>query len=172
MLTIGFTCIIISSCNKSITDDTPADFHTYIDSGYLINVPLGFKYAEKAPSDEYYYFGYPIDVKNVVRSIEFYNSEISTCTPFLTGASTMIELPDANGFAVWGRMDFFKMYSGEGGIIDHEGERPLCAQPSSSENRYAFCSEKNGKTIVICIEQSTDDSKLAEEIFQTFRWIE
>lgn len=37
---------------------------------------------------------------------------------------------------------------------------------------YALCSEKNGKTVVICISQVTDDPDLAEQIFETFRWTE
>jgi hypothetical protein len=37
---------------------------------------------------------------------------------------------------------------------------------------YALCSEHNGKTVVICLSQATDDPKMAEEIFSTFRWTE
>jgi len=35
---------------------------------------------------------------------------------------------------------------------------------------YALCSEKDGKRVVVCIQQMTDNPKLAEEIFSTFRW--
>ncbi len=37
---------------------------------------------------------------------------------------------------------------------------------------YAFCSQKNGKTVLICISQMTDNPGLAEEIFRTFRWVD
>lgn len=37
---------------------------------------------------------------------------------------------------------------------------------------YALCSERDGKTVVICLSQMTDDPKMAEEIFSTFRWME
>jgi len=37
---------------------------------------------------------------------------------------------------------------------------------------YALCSEKDGKRVVVCIQQMTDNPKLAEEIFSTFRWTE
>ncbi len=37
---------------------------------------------------------------------------------------------------------------------------------------YALCSERDGKTVVICLSQMTDDPKMAEEIFSTFRWTE
>jgi hypothetical protein len=35
---------------------------------------------------------------------------------------------------------------------------------------YALCSEKDGKTVVICISQMTDNREQAKEIFETFRW--
>jgi hypothetical protein len=37
---------------------------------------------------------------------------------------------------------------------------------------YGFCAEKDDKRVVVCIEQITDNPKLAEEIFSTFRWTE
>ncbi len=37
---------------------------------------------------------------------------------------------------------------------------------------YALCSEKDGKTVVICVSQVTDDPDLARSIFETFRWTE
>jgi|GEM_PF-4892855 len=37
---------------------------------------------------------------------------------------------------------------------------------------YALCSEKDGKRVVICIQQMTDNPALAEEIFSTFKWTE
>jgi hypothetical protein len=35
---------------------------------------------------------------------------------------------------------------------------------------YAMCSEKDGKTVVICISQMKDDPEMAKQIFETFRW--
>jgi hypothetical protein len=35
---------------------------------------------------------------------------------------------------------------------------------------YALCSGKDGKTVVICISQVTDNPDLARRIFETFRW--
>jgi hypothetical protein len=63
---------------------------------------------------------------------------------------------------------------------------PPIAYPSTSDEKaaawrgefrteraaYALCSEKDGKTVVICISQMQDDPKLAQEIFETFRWVE
>lgn len=46
---------------------------------------------------------------------------------------------------------------------------PLC-RPTGSGVAYSLCSEKDGKTVVICISQMTDNPQLAEDIFKTFRW--
>ena len=35
---------------------------------------------------------------------------------------------------------------------------------------YAFCAEKNGKAVAICIQQMTDDEAMAKQIFESFRW--
>jgi hypothetical protein len=35
---------------------------------------------------------------------------------------------------------------------------------------YAFCAEKDGKAVAICIQQMTDNEAMAKEIFETFRW--
>ena len=37
---------------------------------------------------------------------------------------------------------------------------------------YAFCSEHAGKQVTICISQQTDNPKLANEIFDSFKWTE
>lgn len=37
---------------------------------------------------------------------------------------------------------------------------------------YALCSEREGKRVVVCVQQMTDNPKLAEEIFSTFHWTE
>ncbi len=92
-----------------------------------------------------------------------------SCSPSLTGASTTTPLPNANGTAEWGRVDFFEKYAGEG-YVDYMGETPLCAEPGSAKDRYALCSHKDGKTVVICISQMTQNEPLAKQIFDTFRW--
>ena len=35
---------------------------------------------------------------------------------------------------------------------------------------YAFCADKNGKAVTICIQQMTDDEEMAKQIFESFRW--
>lgn len=41
---------------------------------------------------------------------------------------------------------------------------------SYQDTRYLFCSEHAGKSVVIVIAQKTDDPKLANDIFDSFRW--
>lgn len=145
------------------------DLRLFIKNDYQISVPGNLFKIENSPeeivfeskiSDEPTLQDYYLEVKHVS----------SNCTPELTGASSIQKIEDTNGETRWGKVDFFEKYAGEGGTIDYEGDRPLCAGPSSARNRYAFCSEKNGKTIVICMHQMQDDPKLAEQIFSSFRW--
>jgi len=35
---------------------------------------------------------------------------------------------------------------------------------------YAFCAERDGKAVAICVQQMTDDEALAKQIFESFRW--
>lgn len=98
------------------------------------------------------------------------NRSTEPCSAALTGVSQTSLLDETEGG--WGRVDFFEMYDSGHGYLDYEGERPFCAQPSSAVSRYAFCSQKDGKTVVICISQMTDNPELAEEIFSTFKWLE
>ncbi len=37
---------------------------------------------------------------------------------------------------------------------------------------YAFCAEKDGKAVAICIQQMTDDEEMARQIFESFHWTE
>ena len=90
------------------------------------------------------------------------------CTPSLTGVSQSSSLPTANGTATAGRVDFWEMYP-MGDFPDML--EPICRPPVTGA-AYALCSEKDGKTVVICVSQVTDDPDLARSIFETFRWTE
>ncbi len=48
----------------------------------------------------------------------------------------------------------------------------ICGPYTVNHTMYAFCSQKDSKTVVICFSQMTDNPELAEEIFKTFRWRE
>lgn len=89
------------------------------------------------------------------------------CSPSLTGVSKPTNIGEESE---WGKVDAWE--------IAKRGGRPfnfttvLCQEGAPKPtSQYAFCSEKNGKTVVICLSQMTDDPKMAEEIFNTFRWV-
>ncbi len=96
----------------------------------------------------------------------------ATCAAKTTGIFDS-PLSVTNTNSAWAKVDFFEKFDSRGqGWIDYGDPYPLCATLGSYEARYAFCSEKNGKTVVICISQMKDDPAMAKQIFETFRWTE
>jgi hypothetical protein len=171
---LGCSLLLLGSCvgtKKQIsTDDN--NRQAYVSPlGYTITAPLGFGHAGMDPSGQYYYFGYPDNDETGLSLIEMHEENPTSCSPELTGASKVSSLSDGKEKIEWGRVDFFEKYGGNG-WIDYDGTRPLCAQPDSAVQRYTLCSEKGGKTIVVCIYQMKDDPELAKKIFETFRWTE
>ncbi|MDD4286870.1 MAG: hypothetical protein PHN33_00790 [Candidatus Peribacteraceae bacterium] len=113
--------------------------------------------------------------------IELYHSNSSPCSPDITGASETKELPTPNGKTTWGKVDAFDRPNPD----FPPGTQPLCRPPIlkwdydeakggvlrlSNDAAYVLCSEKDGKRVLICISQITDNPALAEQIFMTFRW--
>ena len=82
----------------------------------------------------------------------------------------MTPLTETNGKAEWGKVDYWdRFYTGDFPNM----QEPLCRYPvDEGAAGYALCSEKDGKTVIICISQMKDDPDLAKEIFETFRWVE
>lgn len=82
--------------------------------------------------------------------------------------------------SVWGKVDYWDTGVNEG--VDTIPST-LCSPPRLWSEEwyirepgqfaaYALCSEKDGKRVVVCVQQMTDNPELAEEIFSTFRWTE
>jgi len=96
----------------------------------------------------------------------------SSCSPRLTGTSQTTEIPNTNGKTYWGRMDVWDNTDGEGVEFPSYWKEVICPynEPSSGIQTYALCSEKNNRTVVICMTQQTDNPSLAKQIFETFRW--
>lgn len=117
------------------------------------------------PTDHTVSNGLPPDAAEYVRA-DLYR--ISQCSPSTLGASSAQSLTDANGTTTWGKVDYYDIYWT--GDFPHEFDPNLCKPLSSEGVAYALCSEKDGKRVLICISQMTDNPKLAEEIFRTFRW--
>jgi len=103
-----------------------------------------------------------------------------SCSPAITGASQTQVMEGTNGDTSWGKVDAFDRLPYDFA----PGTQPLCRPPVlewsffgemeykriSDDAAYALCSEKDGKRVLICISQMTDNPQLAEEIFRTFRW--
>jgi hypothetical protein len=113
-------------------------------------------------------------------SVHIYPDHPASCSPSLIGTADLEEFSGTNGKVVWGRIGVTNVYDD----YDDAVCAPPIAYPSTSEEKdaawkgefrteraaYALCSEKDGKTVVICISQMRDDPALAKEIFETFRW--
>lgn len=166
---IGVALLLLCSCSRINTERAliPDNFSLYeSEAGYKIAVPLGYTYAELAPSGKYYYYGYPDTNPRGMSSIEFYPESLP-CTPSLTGVSQSTSLPNTGEKTEWGKVDFFDIYG-----MDYDPESEPKCRPPVDGAAYVLCSEKDGKTVLICISQATDNPALAEEIFKTFRWID
>ncbi len=95
----------------------------------------------------------------------------------------------------WGRVDFWEKngayyvdpepfceppiiyvdFCGEAGVNTEEDKKEYSECIARRANRlpvaaYAFCAEKDGKAVAICIQQMTDNEEMAREIFESFRW--
>jgi len=106
----------------------------------------------------------PFDV-----SIHMYPSISSRCSPSITGALQTENIAGTDGQTGWGRVDVWEEM--EGGDLP-DWQHVLCTKDGTPppEEVYVLCSEKDGKTVVICLNEMTDNPSLAEQIFFTFRW--
>ncbi len=161
--------LYLAGCSASNQPNTTS-IHTTVDtrysyqaSEYVVDIPSDF--VDRKADQKTTFFGYANTSITGDVLIKIIDSN-SSCSPSLTGASQTEQLPNANGKAEWGKVDYFDIYyTGDFPNM----QEPLC-RPIVSGAGYALCSEKDGKTVVICISQMTDNSKQAKEIFETFRW--
>ena len=103
----------------------------------------------------------------------------TSCSPTTLGVSIPSDISKDDIKILKGRVDYF-----DGGKDIYSMEpRPLCIPPSlnglsdeeigiyaKTRAAYAFCSEKDDKTVVICISQMTKNEELATKIFDSFKW--
>lgn len=144
----------------------------FVGSGYSIMIPgIMFRFGDDSEPtfdtnatndpDE------PDDYRSVIHHLS------STCTSILTGIRFPDDLPGTGGKTIWGREDVWDGIGNEGWEFPPDWQKIACKKegiPPPGEI-YVLCSEKNAKTVVICISQMKDDPKMAEEIFKTFRWL-
>ncbi len=150
---------------------------------YNIELSYPSKYANSVHTE------YP---SGVVNGPGFFNSKDGIsgnvyllnqgCSSALTGTDNMQELSGTEGKTIWGRFVDSEM------AVAGSWPEALCRRPPHHGNCaghsepfeycndgsrvYALCSEKDGKTVVICLTQMTDDPDIAKKIFESFRWTE
>jgi len=100
-------------------------------------------------------------------TLEFITILPDFCSPDITGASAPSPIANTNGSTTWGKVDYFDIWKG-----DFPTSVPPLCRPAGGETgaAYVLCSEKDGKRVLICITQVTDNPKLAEQIFRSFHW--
>ncbi len=100
----------------------------------------------------------------------------ASCSPSITGVEQMQELTGTNGKTQWAKEPRPSPHGDYPGKLCHTSKSSLTKEEywnnegEEKAGTYVLCSEKGGKTVLICIDQVNDDPKLAEEIFKTFRW--
>jgi len=174
--------VCLAGCARG-QPDQGQNFHLYKNNEvhYSFAVPVGF--GHQTDDMEGMYFGYANTSHFGQVSVQSYDnlSSIVSCSPEVTGVSTSESLAGTNGNTTWGRVDAF-----DRPMADFPpGTQPLCRPPIlewnydeakggvlrlSNDAAYVLCSGRNGKTVLICISQVTDNPALAEQIFMTFRW--
>lgn len=158
--------LLLGACNIINIQD-PNNSGNYSTESYSVSAPSNYSYAERAPSDEYFYFGYPDTNPSGLRAVEIY--DFNKC-PNL-GISQLQFSKSQN--ASWGRIDAWDTSNIPGFETSDELWDSPCKNIGYPESHtiYAFCAEKDGKAVAICIQQMTDDEEMAKQIFESFRWI-
>ncbi len=135
-----------NATNKYLRKDKSAAFATYL-----------------APTTDYQLSDYLIEIYPP-ESI----STLSACSPSKLGISQINALPSTSGKAEWGKVDYWdKLVKGEPMDLD-----VICTNYGIPHIPYiyGFCSEKDKRTVVICVNEMQDNPELAKQIFETFRW--
>lgn len=115
-------------------------------------------------------------------AVHLYPSLQQSCTLTLIGASQT----NVMGVGQWGKVDYYNTLFHDPEPEEEPPCRPpkrvvcnadesYCSPNIPKEERsaaYAFCADKDGKSVLICVAQMTDNPDQAKQIFETFRWTE
>ncbi len=176
---ILLTALLLSACTQNLkTADSHAKLLELGDLNYSIQIP-NVPYVKKLDDGNVAATSQPDDPMTLKDwRIEIFEKDVPTsCSSSITGASEMAPIQGASKGTVWGKVDYWDRFNsdkgghGVGGGIDG---RVVCTNYGIPiyPAIYGLCSEKDGKTVVICINQMTDNEPLAKSIFETFRWTE
>jgi hypothetical protein len=165
--------VFMASCNMG--QNNPIDNNVWQkyssnEGRYTLSVPKN--YAFETDDEDGIYYGYSEDSEYKHMYVQTYdNLNNVQCSSAFIG----IKENKAQNHNIWGKIDTMR-YSMHSNLPS-----PICEpirQAYSEDNiwigssDYAFCSENNGKIVLICISQMEDNPELAEEIFSTFEWLD
>lgn len=175
-----FVCSCGANSNTPQATGSSENLSAWQDFSLLSKVPFSEKYERADGSISWInYNDNTISRKSGDILLEMYHfvDQQKSCSPLITGVTNLSSLPNTNGG--WGRVDAFDARDIKGGWPEGY-ELPesiftiLCTNSGLpiTTKTYAFCSEKNSKTVVICINPIKDDPEMAKQIFESFRWTE
>ena len=183
--------LLLTACNGQTTSDLMGTLDNYKE---ITHEKYLYKLAVPRETDDTFFTKkYDSYTNEIVFNISngsahLYHSALS-CAPEVTGIGDENVLDDREAVSIWGKVnvgnkswdppypDALCQYVKP---MDCTSEEYWGGGCQDDIGIYAFCSEKVGdpasaaddKRVLICISQQTDDPKMAEEIFKTFRWID
>lgn len=171
---------LLAGCNQSsrlaVNDSREnkdiSGSYLYEAENFLITIPSD--YADEHKTGNSIFFGYAEDSKTGDSMIAI-ESLSSVCSPQLDSISEPHQL---DNFTSWGKVDPVGPFVLPPPICqppilnEHENPDPLETGSREYGAAYALCSEKNGKTVIVCVTQVKDNSEIAQKIFESFRWTE
>lgn len=168
--------LIFIGCTNSIS--TPAinngnKEYRYVNTALNYSIDVPNEAAKKVPSPDSLILGfinYDYTTNHIpsngyylsIEGIKNITSNLLPCSPEQVGIypTSAIKSDSGDIISIRGKADYAEVMKGD---YDHTHE-PTC------KGGYAFCSEHAGKQVTICISQQTDNPKLANEIFDSFKW--
>lgn len=178
---VAASIIFLSGCSESemVSMDYAApdpDFVTYTNTAlhYVIDVPPN-TFAAHPPSTNisarftnYDELQPPPPTSGLHLTI---TGTTAPCSNALMGSSNTENFPGTGGDAIWGKVDIQSMMGVQSSnFVLCNAPKPVFDTEVNKPASYAVCSMKDGRAVVVCLEQVKDDQKIAKEIFETFKW--
>jgi hypothetical protein len=195
---ITAAALMLSACNISIQDEIDGRNISKW-PWFSIQSTIAFQKSIERPDGSLALITYDnAQMQRDIDDVGVYLYPNNTSCPPL-GVTEPLTLNQEDGEAWWGRSDFFEKYRTHD-VRDEDRSICNPPSPSGTTRKYveceetdfdvnncarknrdyeivngmysayAFCAEKDGRAVAICIQQMTDDEQQAKEIFESFRW--